>query len=75
MLPNQTNKTIQSIRDRIFAKKIDPELAQIRTIFLVMQEFKMSWDEIQDLPLPTFKFLVMLLDQQAQEMKNKSNKK
>jgi hypothetical protein len=62
------NKTIQNIKDRIFAKKIDPELAQIRTIFLVMQEFKMSWSEIQEVPIPTFKFLVMLLDKQSGEM-------
>lgn len=68
------NKTIQSIQDRIFGRKIEPEMAQIKTIFIVMQEFKMSWDEINELPLPTFKFLVKLLNEQTEEIKKKNKK-
>jgi len=67
----EANNKIKNLKERLFAKKIDPEMAQIRTIFLVWQEFPMSWAELQDIPIPTFQFLVKLLDQQAEEMKKK----
>ena len=61
--------SLKNLQERIFNKKVGSELAQIRTVVIVMQEFKMSWEEVNDLPIPTFKFLVKILDEQSNEIK------
>jgi hypothetical protein len=72
---NQPKNALKNLQERLFKHKVDSETAQIRSIILVMQEFKMSWEEVNSLPITTFKFIVKMLDDQNKEMERKYKKK
>ena len=66
-------KGLNNLRDKIFAKKDDETI--LENIYVLMKEFGYTLDEVQKLPIPTFKYLLYFLEKEAKATKKAMDKK
>ena len=58
--------SIDSIKKRLL-DKTTPEEALVQNICWVMREFHLSYEEIKELPLPTFNIMLTILQKEAKK--------
>ncbi len=64
---------IEDIRGRIFGDKHSLD-SEILWMCLIMQEFGYTIQDMQDMPIPTFKILITYLVEQDKQMKKNLKK-
>lgn len=57
-------------RIKSLSGKLSQDEALIENIYIVMKEFGYTLDQVKELPIPTFKFLIKMIQKE-----NKKNKK
>lgn len=65
---------LKALQDRVLGKVIDAEYSQVKTLFAVMREMGYTIQEMDVTPLPTFKFMVKILEEEAKEYERKNGK-
>jgi hypothetical protein len=72
MLDNESNN-INSLKDRIFSKKKNSSTED--TILWIQYEFKMSYEEVMNLPIPAYFVYIEFLNKMYSEKEKAANKK
>ena len=60
------NGSLDAIKNKILAK-VSPEEAFVQNICVVMREFHLNYEEIKELPLPTFNIMLKILEKEAKK--------
>jgi len=60
---------LQNLKERLFGKSEEDRL--IENIYVIMKEFGYTLNEIKNMPIPTFKILLSLLEKEYREMNKK----
>jgi len=61
--------SLQNLKDKLFGKSEEDKV--IESLYVVMKEFGYTLEELKELPIPTLKIILKLLEKEYREMNKK----
>jgi len=61
--------SLQNLKDKLFGKSEEDKV--IESLYVVMKEFGYTLEELKELPIPTLKIILKLLEKEYKEMNKK----
>jgi len=62
-------KSILGRLQQAFSSEFQKEERLLETLYIIMKEFGYTLEELKSLPIPTFQFIIKMLNKEAEEVK------
>lgn len=62
-------KSILGRLQQVFSSEFQKEERLLETLYIIMKEFGYTIEELKSLPIPTFQFIIKMLNKEAEEVK------